>query len=82
MTTRIQCSEHVNGDQNPMFQDLRQDMLDLKELYGVDALATLRMSWTDVSSLGREKAKRDLTKAVTEFLCKGWRRVLPPLVLR
>ena len=83
----VQCAPHVaaitgeelKDDANPVFADVHQAILDLRELYGVDALQTLGISWHDVVTVGREKAQRDLSQAVTGFLYKGWYQTVPPL---
>ena len=54
-------------------------MSDLQTSYGVNALETLGMSWRDVLTSEREKAQRDLARAVTGVLHTQWRSTLPTL---
>ena len=83
----VQCAAHVaavtgealNGDDNPVFHEVKVAIADLKEHYRVDALAALSMTWHDVLTLEREKCQKQLALAVTDVLCEQWKRALPPL---
>ena len=83
----LQCASHVaavtgaelRDDANPLFHDVHQAMSDLQELYGIDALRTLGMSWHDVLALSRDNAQRDISRAVTDVLCKDWYGSQEPL---
>lgn len=84
----LQCAPHVAtvtgqelaDDDNHVFPDFRKALLDLQELYGVDVLSTLGMSCRDFVTNGRERAQRDLSRAVTEVMHKQWHSNLEPLV--
>ena len=59
----LQCAPHVvifigevpSGEVNPTFADLHEAIDDMKDLFGIDVLETLRITLQDIQAKGKEK---------------------------